>query len=113
MAEVVVFKVFYVVDLVNHQGKFLVDLGAVGEGVSFAEVGQHLSDEVLVDGLEICWFELMGLAEAGDVFEDVLGAEYFCLLEVHLSLLEVVEGGGENCAYHFSQPLFQLSLLQF
>lgn len=68
---------------------------------------------MLVDDLEICWFELMGLGEVGDVFEDVLGAEYFCLFEVHLSSLKVVEGGGEDCAYNFRQPLFQLSLLQF
>ena len=113
LAEVVVFEVFYIVDLVDHRGEFLVDLGAVGEGISFTEVGQHLSDEMLVDGLEICWFELMGLAEAGDVFDDVLGAEYFGLLEVHLSSLKVVEGGGEDCAYHIRQPLLQLSLLQF
>ena len=64
-----------------------------------------------VDQLKLLGREGVFLVESRDIFEDVLRAEYFCLLKIHLLPFVVVEGRRKNGLDHFRHPQFQLVLL--
>ena len=50
------------------------------------------------------------MVEQGYVFEDIFGAEYFGLLEIHLSFLVVEECWREDHFCYLGDPLLQLFL---
>ena len=105
VVEEVVGEHLHVVNLLDGLVEDPVGMGVLAEGVLQGQVGHHLVLHYCVYLLEKGVAHFVGLRELPDVAEDCLAAEDLGLLEGHVLVEVVVEGGGDDVPADLSDPL--------